>query len=110
VFPLTPFYPVEEPERIDMKDRLAMDSGKWFIAANGTDLRVWELTGICTLAERKTLELFYETNACCGCTFSDGRYTPAEDHVVVFAACPTFSYAENAKVIWKCRLIETTVA
>jgi len=106
LFPLTPWYPVDEPEAIDMKERLQVDSGKWFIASNGTDLGVWELTGECTYAERKTLIEFYENHACCGCTFRDPRYSPAEDHIVQLAARPTFSQPMNARVIWKAKLVE----
>jgi len=106
-FPLTPFYPVGETS-VSRKVRLQLESGKQYVRAKGTDLTVWELTGRCSGAERKTLLDFYELHAVCGCTFSDAEYTPAEDHIVQFQAKPEIQRAGYENFVWKCSLTETT--
>lgn len=109
-FPLTPFWPLNEPPGVSRKIRLPLASGKMYIRSQGTDLPVWELTGECSLAERVTLLQFYELHACCGCTLTDERYSPAEDHVVQFQEKPDFKQSAYGRVIWTCTLVETTVA
>ena len=109
LFPLDPFYPIGESS-VSRKVRLQVESGNQFIRAQGTDLTRWELTGRCSAAERKTLLLFYELHAVCGCTFRDADYSPAEDHVVQFEERPEIQRAEYEDFVWKCTLVETTVA
>jgi hypothetical protein len=109
LFPLDPYYPVEE-SAVDRKVRLLMESGKQHIRSKGTDLGVWELGGICTAAVRKTLIEFYELHATIGCTFKDRNYDPAEDHVVQFSARPSFQWVGYNLFRWSAQLVETTTA
>ncbi len=83
-----------------------MGSGKPYIATTGTDLKVWEITGRCTVAEEKALEEFYEAHAECGCTFRDAGYDPPEDYFVDIEECPEIVRNGYENVTWTARLIE----
>ena len=107
LFPLSPFWPLGRPLR-SRKVLQEMESGKVYVRSKGSDLRVFNLTGQCSVAEYEDLLEFYEAHAVCGCTLHDQSYSPAQDWLVMFTAPPDFEESTYDTVVWTCTLRQTT--
>ena len=107
-FPLTPRYPLRV-SRIDRKQRVRVASGQVFVRSEGDDLEVFELEGLATSAQMRTLLDFYEAHARVGCTFRDATFDPARHHRVQFAARPRYEVALFQSFVWSVQLVVTGV-
>jgi hypothetical protein len=109
LFPLAPYWPLGRLLR-SRKVLQEMESGKIYVRSKGSDLRVFNLAGECSVAEYESLLTFYEAHAVCGCTLHDESYSPAQDWPVVFTAPPDFEESTYDTVRWTCTLRQTTTA
>jgi hypothetical protein len=109
LFPLDPVWPIGRPLQ-SRKMREEMDSGKIYVRSEGTDLRVFNLAGQCSVADYESFLTFYEAHAVCGCTLHDESYSPAQDWQVMFTAPPDFEESTYDTVVWSCTLRQTTTA
>jgi hypothetical protein len=109
IFPLIPSYPITR-KKLDRKIRQRMESGKLYIRSKGTDPWQFDLVGIGSPDDVLTLEQFYELMAKDIFTFQDKSFTPEIDRVVAFGGTIEADETDNIYMIWKCTLIETTLA